>query len=114
MAPLSNPLFLQIKSMQYKARLSKILLEEYDYVGRLSDERKLVIKGGQYGFVDSDGYLAIPCQYDFAMSFIDNKAFVESNGVCFYINKFNQKVKVSKASKTRINICPLCPLWPVC
>lgn len=46
----------------------------------------------KWGYIDTQGIMVIPPQFDEAASFSDGIASVEKNGKAFYINKLGQKV----------------------
>ena len=50
-------------------------------------------KDGKWGYITSDGKVAVPFLYDSCDKFTDGIAMVEKDGKYFYINKMGEKVK---------------------
>lgn len=87
-------------TIQYKDRQVKQLLttkgevfsDEYQMIGDYTNNMCLVYNNGWYGYIDIEGKLAIPLQYNLAFGFKEELALVEMSGDFFYINKMFNKV----------------------
>ncbi|MDO4700882.1 MAG: WG repeat-containing protein [Moraxella sp.] len=66
--------------------------DEYEAVSEVYADLMWVYNGGKYGFVNKDGKVIIPLQYDGASDFSEGVAAVKKNGKYGYIDKNGKAV----------------------
>lgn len=73
-------------------RAGKQVTSEYDAVGYFSSGLAAVRKNDRYGFIDTEGNLAIPFQYEWAGGFVGDLGGVGKGGKYGFINKKGETV----------------------
>lgn len=73
-------------------RAGEQVTSEYDAVGYFSSGLAAVRKNDKYGFIDTEGKIAIPCQYDWAGGFVGNLGGVGKDGKYGFIDKKGEPV----------------------
>ena len=68
-------------------------LRHFDFVDKAHEGMIRVQKDGLYGFLNEQGAIAIPTQYEHALNFHKGKAYVIQQGKQYLINKENQIVE---------------------
>ena len=70
----------------YNNRFKRLTEPVYTYLVGKTEGRILVIRDNKYGYLDEKGHEVIPCQYDQAGLFKDDRAYVSLNGKWGIIN----------------------------
>lgn len=71
---------------------TKLTVPDYQSIEDFDDEMATVKLEGKYGFVNLEGTLIIPCQYDLALNFREGFAKVLLKDKFFFINKKGERV----------------------
>ena len=63
--------------------------EDYDFIENMSfsEELAAVKQNGKWGYINKSGEEVIPFQFDVAYPFLDGSAYIEKDGVSYYIDK---------------------------
>jgi hypothetical protein len=70
----------------------EVITDWYERVNSFSNGYALVYFAGKWGYINTDGELAIECKFDQAFAFTDGKAIVINEGESYYINKKGEKI----------------------
>lgn len=66
--------------------------ERFDYLGVCSEDLIVAMRDGKWGFVNLQGCVTIPLEYDDATSFVDGRAYVCKNGRSFTIGRSGKEI----------------------